>query len=552
MSPSKKSLNPYRKKLNTIYSLIAVSIIALVIVVYYQKKDQGYTEELIHDVFSKTESDIITIMNPIHSALVNVKYDNLSNKVSLDNYSDMNKYFSDILANLDGLSSVFIGDSRGRQYILYRDKKSWISGERFENQTESKVEWSRWENFKNPISNWAEVIDYDTRDEIWYQNLKIEFSDTILWTQTHQFFSTKNIGTTGVIFWINELSGDTLYCAANLSLNTLNKSSAKLNKYSGRTAFILTQHNHYITIPSKGDSLLQPRTTFISNLDFSKNQRVEKILSEWQKLGDERDITFSFSGEEDLMWNRIEKLNTNNASLILGISISETELLFSSSLYYIIILYSLIALIVVQIVLLAVYYFRKKKFQNLLDETQVWKEYDPNEIAALIKNGENANVEFKSSLRWDYKENKVNKHLEEVILKSISAFNNGNGGTLVIGVDDDENILGIEKDYLSLRKKNIDYFEIHIRNLFNQIFGINFTTTQLKISFPICEAKPLCIVEIAAGVSPIFLTVTDNKGRQSEAFFIRSGNTSQKVESLTEINNYISQRFSKKSNSDSL
>ena len=33
------------------------------------------------------------------------------------------------------------------------------------------------------------------------------------------------------------------------------------------------------------------------------------------------------------------------------------------------------------------------------------------------------------------------------ILKTIAAFMNSEGGTLIVGVDDSGNILGVEKDY---------------------------------------------------------------------------------------------------------
>jgi hypothetical protein len=46
---------------------------------------------------------------------------------------------------------------------------------------------------------------------------------------------------------------------------------------------------------------------------------------------------------------------------------------------------------------------------------------------------ESSELEFKSSLRWDYKENKLNTGLEKVIMKTIAAFNNGDGGVLLIG-----------------------------------------------------------------------------------------------------------------------
>ena len=81
---------------------------------------------------------------------------------------------------------------------------------------------------------------------------------------------------------------------------------------------------------------------------------------------------------------------------------------------------------------------------------------------------------MKSSLRWDYKEGKLNKKLEEVIIKSVSAFNNYEVGYLVIGIDDDKNILGLSNDYASLKKNDSDYFELHLRNLISSAFTVRY------------------------------------------------------------------------------
>ena len=51
-----------------------------------------------------------------------------------------------------------------------------------------------------------------------------------------------------------------------------------------------------------------------------------------------------------------------------------------------------------------------------------------------------------TTLRWDLKEAGVNKKLEEVIIKTIAAFANSQGGTLLIGVADDGDVIGLEPD----------------------------------------------------------------------------------------------------------
>ena len=118
----------------------------------------------------------------------------------------------------------------------------------------------------------------------------------------------------------------------------------------------------------------------------------------------------------------------------------------------------------------------------------------PVSIEDMILEGESDEVEFKSSLRWDFKQEMVNKKLEEVIVKSVAAFANAQGGTLLIGVDDEGTILGLERDYESLGDADRDKFELHLRNILNQHFGTAIVTTRIQIRFHIVDDKELCQV----------------------------------------------------------
>jgi len=67
----------------------------------------------------------------------------------------------------------------------------------------------------------------------------------------------------------------------------------------------------------------------------------------------------------------------------------------------------------------------------------------------IIEQGENDHVEFKSTLRWNLYANKKDKAIEHASLKTLAAFMNSTGGTLIIGADDDGNILGLAQFLIS-------------------------------------------------------------------------------------------------------
>ena len=162
-------------------------------------------------------------------------------------------------------------------------------------------------------------------------------------------------------------------------------------------------------------------------------------------------------------------------------------------------------------------------------------------LEELIAEGESADLEFKSSFRWSVKGGCIDKRLEDVILKSIAAFSNGEGGTLLIGVNDEGEILGLENDYTSL-DGNKDEFELHLRNLVNKSFGVAFAASNLATTFPTVEDKEVCIIEIKRANEPQYLTIKDKNNSMVEKFYVRSGNSSIELP-MKDIAPYIQSRF---------
>jgi uncharacterized protein with ParB-like and HNH nuclease domain len=141
------------------------------------------------------------------------------------------------------------------------------------------------------------------------------------------------------------------------------------------------------------------------------------------------------------------------------------------------------------------------------------------DLLDVIQSGEHDFVEFKSTMRWNIRENQVDKKMEEIILKTIAAFNNSQGGKLIIGVADDGEILGLENDYNTLKEGSKDNFELHLRNLLNASFGKEFGITQIKVKFPNLEEKEICEIDIQKGKKPLYVEVTDKNGAKFKKFY---------------------------------
>lgn len=159
-------------------------------------------------------------------------------------------------------------------------------------------------------------------------------------------------------------------------------------------------------------------------------------------------------------------------------------------------------------------------------------------VRQLMANGEGEKVEFKSSLRWDRKEDRVNKKLEQVVVKTIAGFLNGQGGTLLIGVDDAGTIVGLAEDYSTLKKPDRDDFELHLQQILAHDLGEAAAAAFLTINFHELDGKDLCQVSVEPSDHPIFV---DNK---NEAVFnLRIGNLTKPLP-VNETVTYVQKRWS--------
>jgi predicted HTH transcriptional regulator len=159
-------------------------------------------------------------------------------------------------------------------------------------------------------------------------------------------------------------------------------------------------------------------------------------------------------------------------------------------------------------------------------------------IAALIAQGESATLEFKSTARWDLKENKKNPALEQVILKTIAAFLNTGGGTLLIGIADDGTVLGLTHDYQTLQKKTRDGLELWLTDfLLKNNLGQDLAPF-LQITFHDLDSQDICRIIVKLAPRPIYV-----KDNQDDHLYIRSGNSTRKL-NVKEAIGYVKTRWS--------
>jgi hypothetical protein len=168
-------------------------------------------------------------------------------------------------------------------------------------------------------------------------------------------------------------------------------------------------------------------------------------------------------------------------------------------------------------------YPRLAKYADIKSPQELLEIKEKNEeihlIDQLIGAGESKKVEFKSSLRYCYRQKSAQDYIEHSVLKTITAFLNSDGGQLLIGVDDEGNKLGLENDFDTLKghdKK--DEFQKHFDNLLSKTFG-DSVHSLINLEFYESDNKIICLINVPNRASQeVWL---NNKSKNKEEFYIR-------------------------------
>jgi len=143
------------------------------------------------------------------------------------------------------------------------------------------------------------------------------------------------------------------------------------------------------------------------------------------------------------------------------------------------------------------------------------------DIPLIIKQGEGPLLEFKSSFRWDIEQSRTNRQLEGVVLKSLAGFLNSNqGGTLLIGVADDGQVIGLKNDFQTLKKQNQDGFEQAIMTAIAANLGADLCS-YISILFHVIDTNALCRLIVSPADRPVFL----NQGNTLKLYVRTGGGT---------------------------
>jgi serine/threonine protein kinase len=165
------------------------------------------------------------------------------------------------------------------------------------------------------------------------------------------------------------------------------------------------------------------------------------------------------------------------------------------------------------------------------------------DIDALIAAGESDKLEIKSSLHYIYQlregqdEAVVRKKLRWEVTKTIAAFLNSHGGTLIVGVDDSGSVLGIEADFAYVGRHHdgdgwlLSLKDVTINALGPEVWNVvDATLVQY-------EGKTVAVIRC-----PERSVETWHQEDRTEHFYIRASNATEELHGSSQLR-YIRERW---------
>jgi hypothetical protein len=157
---------------------------------------------------------------------------------------------------------------------------------------------------------------------------------------------------------------------------------------------------------------------------------------------------------------------------------------------------------------------------------------DTDRIKSLIRLGESKSIEFKQTFCLDVVNGIKESRIEDSAIKTVAAFLNSDGGTLLVGVHDNGQITGNEEEIEKFFKSR-DKFLLHVKNRIKTRIGEQFYPF-INHRLVDIDQKSVLIIECEPSSEEVFVDEKD--------FYVRTNPATDRLEGR-KLTDYIKHRF---------
>lgn len=440
-----------------------------------------------------------------------------------------------VLRPLKKVTAVVVADSNGREVYLSAERnpdgelQGWLTRARGVPESNGRYLQKSWSPEGRLLSeSWEELPGYVPEERPWFVGaIANESDDAIFRSPPYLLHADNAYGVSESMRWVNE-KGTVNVVAFDMFLSGIFQMVNEIQVSQNGIAF-LCNSSGAVFVPSPAGATVARPTVFVSPHEVS-NPLISSAIRSWLASDGPTEGPVRFESPHDSGWAGFRLLDTSSG-LWIGVAVPEPDI-FGTPIEGASQLVIVLVLILVLGVLLALHLIRKYAHQltdvrkQLVGETSFEED-----VGALIARGEGRALEFKSTVRRNLKTDKNGKEIELAWLKGAVAFLNTEGGTVLIGIGDDGDVVGVSAD----RFESDDRCRLHVKNLVNQHIGAEFSQL-IQFQVGTIGGKSVVVIQCERSSKPVFLRV-----HNKEAFFIRSGPSSIEL-SPREVLEYVQNR----------
>ncbi len=521
--------NIKRRLLRDILIILFATIGGILTIVSIQgiKTQRDISEAIIHDANRLVIKRFNTFTAPLTNIVHLLAKFGEAGLLKIDTPALLATQFQALMEIEPTITSIAVADTFSREVHLTRSNDTWLLDE-YSPKEHIK---STWENgtFSDRKSTANE--SYNPSQASWFRGALTAYAtDTFFYTGAYTLPETGETGISASIRWKKRGSD--------------NPPFVSVISFTLRSLFVFMEQMDLT--PNNKILLLQKNGTLLSNhkyndefqkRDGDKQSPVisaklfDAVMQKLHAATPESNQVSALKDNGQTWWIGLTPLHEGSQDMWVAILIPEDDVftnLRRQWLNFAMLAGSILLGATIMTILLVRRYSHQLKD---LPQQHISSQSFENEVFALIRAGESTTLEFKSTMRTNLKTGKPGKEIELAWLKTVAGFMNSDGGILLIGVEDDGTLMGIETDNFA----NEDKCRLHFKNLLNTHIGAEFTRF-IHLKVVTIRDKTILIIECERVRRPVFLRVGKN-----EDFFIRSGPSSTKL-TMSQLVKYLAER----------
>lgn len=521
--------NIKRRLLRDILLILFVSTGAILALVLVQgvKTKRTLSSAIIAEASKKVAKHYHSFTEPLNNMMLLLGKWGEAGLMNLDPPELLAAQFQALMEIQPLIRAISLADTNKNETELFHHHDQWVLQQYHQNKSST----SRWVNGNIVVVDEQPDSEYNPASTTWYRGaMTLSREKQFFVSEPHTLKVADESGITASIRWQKRDNPDEVFISTiSFTLKDLMLFMKQL-EISASGKILLLQKNGTLLTNLKINDLYSEKTS--SHKEDSLSAQLLKTTA--QKLDESHGRTLqlhSFRNKDQTWWLGLRPLMERKGDVWVGVLIPEKDIFndfrrqwqrFGMAAGSILLLASVMTISLVR---------RYSHQLKDLPQQHIGSHSYLNEIETLINAGESTTLEFKSTMRTNLKTGKTGKEIELAWLKGVVAFMNSDGGILLIGVNDDGEICGIDADNFA----NEDKCRLHFKNLLNSHIGAEFSRFIHLKNFTI-RNRTILVIECERVRRPVFLRVGSN-----EDFFIRSGPSNMKL-SMSQMIKYLAER----------